>query len=125
MEWFYIYLFVQAETISNFIGGWSFALFLVGLIAFFILFMEDNLENRGKYIGWCKLFMVVGFIGMVLCTLVPSQKNLAIIIGSTVTYKAITSDTGTRISNKAIELLEEQIDEALTTAPKELVEKVK
>lgn len=134
MEWFLIYAFVMIEKFSSALGmGWlAFwcGLALIGLTLFAASFaaIDDHVKTMEKIkepvfaactkIGkWC---MILGFIAGALSHFVPSQKDLAIIVGSGVTYKAVTSETGKRLGGKAIELLEKKLDDAMGTTVESL-----
>lgn len=133
MEWFVIYIFVMVERLAALLAlGWGafwFGVILIGLTVMICAIQTceypktvtftDNIESR-----WAKLAVKVGkwsaIVGLILgvCTyLVPTQKDLAIIVGSGVTYKAVTSETGQRIGGKAISLLEKKLDDVLGDAP--------
>jgi hypothetical protein len=60
-----------------------------------------------------KIMIPFGFIMGTIGFLLPSQKDAAIIVGSGITYNVITSETGKRIGGKAVDLLEQKIDDAL------------
>lgn len=132
MEWFVIYIFVMVERLAALLAlGWAafwFGLLLLGLTLMVCALQTDsgsfgstkvtftdNIESRwGRFtVKVGKWSMVIGlFLG--ICTyLIPSQKDLAIIVGSGVTYKAVTSETGQRIGGKAIDYLEKKLDDAL------------
>lgn len=127
MEWFLIYLFVMVEKVAAaFTIGWAifwvpFALF--GIVMFFTFLgatisQEDSdevwnhpLSNYIKKIA--KIFMPIGFVLGTIGYLMPDQKQLAIIIGSGVTYNVLTSEPAQRIGGKALQLLEQKINNAL------------
>lgn len=134
MTYFLIYLFVMVGQIGAFLShGWL--LFSMGLAALIICVLaaawraDDSGPNMDFKHFWenhgfikvvkrpAKLMMIFGFILGTLGNFTPSQKDLAIIIGSGVTYEALTSETGKRIGGKSIELLEKKIDEALESVP--------
>jgi hypothetical protein len=62
---------------------------------------------------WAKPAIVLGFLLGTVGSLLPDQKQMAIIVGTGLTYEAVTSETGKRIGGKAIQLLEKQVDDAL------------
>lgn len=134
MEWLLIYLFVMIERIGSMLSfGWL--AFWMGLIlfAFSIMFCSvhfDTKHNRTYREFWedkekapymirkpAKWLITCGFIVGTLGFLLPSQKDAAIIIGSGVTYQVLTSDPAKRIGSKAVELLEQKIDQALDNTP--------
>lgn len=137
LTWFLIYLFVMIESITALFSGYvgmisgGVAIYAIMAILSAIAAHEascyhnytkeqesfswwwDNHKTIGKFKKLGKWLLSLGIVFMILTHLIPSQKNLAIIVGSGVTYELITSDTGKRIGGKAIELLEKKVDEAL------------
>lgn len=129
MEWLLIYLFVMIERIGSlFMFGW--AAFWIGAVVYVIVLFgccmtADTWNEKRKFKEIyddksAKLFrkiskilisagLVLGIIGFLL----PSQKDAAIIVGSGLTYNVLTSETGKRIGGKAVDLLEQKIDQAL------------
>lgn len=129
MEWFLIYMFVMIEKFSSALNlGWAafwigFACLGCTLFAANMIAIDSGLTTGEQMkqplfntcTKVCKWAMILGFIAGMLSHFIPSQKDLAIIVGSGVTYKAVTSDTGKRLGGKAIELLEKKLDNALET----------
>lgn len=127
MEWFVIYVFVMIEKLAALLAlGW--AAFWAGAILLGICLFAASMSaidarvttaEQMKAPGFCsiaklaKWAMVIGLILGVSTYLIPSQKDLAIIVGSGVTYKAVTSETGQRLGGKAIDFLEKKLDDAL------------
>lgn len=130
MEWFLIYLFVMIERVGTmFMFGWVFfwlglAITLIACAASGIL--TDGWNNTTTFKDhWeghafvkllkraAKIMIPLGFIMGTIGFLMPSQKDAAIIVGSGVTYNVLTSETGKRLGGKAVELLEQKIDNAL------------
>lgn len=60
-----------------------------------------------------KIGAVVALCGHLVAALIPSQKSMAIIVGSTGAYMALTSNPAKKLGNKAFLLLEKKIDDAL------------
>lgn len=130
MEWFLIYLMVMCEAIASLfaMGKVLFVIGCLGTVA--ILFVaaltaidyefddvwQNNAVSKIRKVLMC--FIVFGAIGFCIAKLIPSQKDLAIIVGAGVTYQAVTSETGKRIGGKAVDLLEKKIDEALKAPEK-------
>lgn len=133
MEWLLIYLFVMIERIGSMLSfGWLAFWIGVGLLAASAVFTGLQIEfedvkfsdrwNDKTYLPYfirkpAKWLITCGFIVGTLGFLLPSQKDAAIIIGSGVTYQMLTSDPARRIGSKAVELLEQKIDQALDTTP--------
>lgn len=132
MEWFLIYLLVMVDQIREAAGnypGWIIAGIGIGLIGFFFFGVswgdwDDDTERDAmvkKAKRWYIAFWCIPLILVTLHTFLPSQKNMALIIGTGITYQAVTSETGQRIGGKAVELLEKKINEALESGEKEEV----
>lgn len=128
MEFFIIYLFVMIEKITALLDkGYALALIGVGImgVVMFIAGMSSESEEgkrladqlatplgkRMMRIG--KASLVIGLLLGVLSEVIPDQKQLAIIVGTGVTYNVVTSEPAKRIGGKALELFEQQIDKAL------------
>ena len=131
MEWLIIYLFVMIEKVGAFFAlGWlvmtvsiiglGFLIFVVGLGSC------DSGQTFGKV--WesptikgfktaLKTGIILGAIAGSISYWIPDQKSMAIIAGTGITYKAVTSETGQRLGGKAISLLEQKIDAALADTP--------
>jgi len=120
MTWFILYVFVIAdqlrEALSNF-GGVGFLLFMsTFLTIFFSCILNEHEFSASNRKTARKICYSIGFIFITMATLhtlIPTQKNLALLIGAGVTYEAVTSEEGKRIGGKLIDLLEQKIDESL------------
>lgn len=127
MEWFVLYLFVMIEKLSGLlnngyaIAAWSLLAFAGVVVICFFYWLESGdeftevfntaLAKRARKIAlW---FIAIGLTLGVIGSLLPTHKQLAVIVGSGLTYQAVTSDQGKRIGGKAVDLLEKQIDDAL------------
>ena len=60
-----------------------------------------------------RFVMIAGALSYCIGTLLPTERDLAIIIGGGITYKALNSDKGREVGGKAVDLLLKKIDEAL------------
>jgi hypothetical protein len=128
MEFFLIYLFVMAETLAASMmsaGGamiWT-PVVALGVSALICLLVSvetgDTFEDvwgskLPRIIGKVSKFSIpVGILFVSIATLIPTQQQLAIIVGSGVTYNVLTSEPAKQIGGKALELLNKKIDEAL------------
>lgn len=138
MEWFLIYLFVMIEQIGSLLMfGWLAFWFGILLLIFSCIVsavkadnwswepktnFKEQWETHG-FVKICKntakILIPIGFFVGTLGFLTPSQKDAAIIVGSGITYQAVTSEAGKRIGGKAVDLLEQKIDQALKAPEKE------
>lgn len=129
MEFFLIYLFVMAESLGGFlmmIGGHMFWLSMFSIPVLAIGCGIAACESRKNYFTdfWNMSFPVktrklakicapVGIVFVCIANLIPTQQQLAIIVGSGVTYNVLTSEPAKQLGGKALELLNKKIDEAL------------
>ena len=137
MEFFLIYLFMMVEKIGVLLTK-GYGVGVVGLICLAatviiagMVSVDEKDENDKSIKLGDKLkqpfykaakrlstfFAVFGFIVGIMGDLLPNQKELAIIIGSGVTYNLITSEPAKRMGGKAVEILEGYIDNALKDVP--------
>ena len=128
MEFFLIYLFVMSSKIAAMFAFFGKLLFIPTTIALVVtLFVcmicsidygcgfKDCWEGEGatfvkRLAKWC---MPIGLVFMMMSHLIPSEKQLAIIVGSGVTYNVLTSEPAKQIGGKALQLLQKKIDKAL------------
>lgn len=142
MEWFLIWLFICIENVGRFLSlGWF--LFWIGIVLTGIAILAaagkageyDSDGDFGYYWNgykFCtmlkpvaKKLVIFGFIVGALGMLLPSSKQMALIVGTGVTYQAVTSETGQRIGGKVSKLLEQKIDEALNSGEEKEEQKEK
>jgi hypothetical protein len=124
MEFLILYLFISIEKIAAFltIGGslfkWSLIAYIFTYTLAFVMSKDkEDLKAWNVKLNKHRKFAVVGLIvGGLLFTissLLPTKKELAVIVGGGITYQMVTSDTAKEIGGKAVELLKKQIDDAL------------
>ena len=129
MEFFLLYLFVMIENIgSMFWLGWPLmwlSLATMVVTAFFCMLQTESYgEERSfseiigeqvpaKIVKIAKRLAIIGVCLVVVYKLMPDQKQLAIIVGSGMAYNVITSGPVKEIGNKAFQLLERKVNEAL------------
>lgn len=129
MEFFLIYLFVMVERIGSMLmfgwGAFWIGILLLAATAFTCMMTASEYSERRDFSTiWkdstatlfkriSKYLIPIGFIVGTLGFLTPTQKDLAIIVGSGVTYNVLTSEPAKRIGSKAVELLEQKIEDAL------------
>jgi RsiW-degrading membrane proteinase PrsW (M82 family) len=136
LEWFLIWLFICIENVSKALSlGWLVFWFGMLLICIAVVAAATKADAWGsqhdfghywenykfttmlKPIG--KKLVIGGFIVGMVGMLLPSAKQMALIVGTGVTYQAVTSETGQRIGGKVSQLLEQKIDEALNSGKEE------
>lgn len=137
MEFLVLYMFVMIEQFAALLAlGWAAfwgGLVVTALVAIISALCTESPGYCGKpAVKWvdtfnsttavavrkvCKWFMIVGIVLGCLSYLIPTQKDLATIVGGGITYQAVTSETGKRIGGKAISLLEQKIDSVLADKP--------
>lgn len=124
MIYFAIYLFVMIEQLAAFllIGKTVFiwcviSIILLYAIAFFMSkdkeSFSSNLEGTKRYRKLATVFAVIGMVMFTTSHMLPSKRDLAIIIAGGMTYEVLTSDTAKEVGGKAILLLKKQMDDAL------------
>lgn len=128
MTWFLLYLFVTVEKIAAFlaIGGtiffWSIVIFVATTIlnAAFSKNAEEYNTNRANS-KWLKRLMIcTALLGAMMFSasqLMPSKKELAVIVVGGGVYEALTSETAKEIGGDALKLLRQELSGALQTAP--------
>lgn len=117
MEWLVIYLLVMCESIASVFTHF----FILTMVCAFVyigaaVHADTNYNDWKDYLPLRKKLVRFAILGIVLTSIgniIPSQKDMAIIVASGATYNAITSETGQRIGGKAVSLLEKKIDEIL------------
>lgn len=124
MEFFILWVFVSIEKIAAFlaIGGtlfkWSILAYgFMYLLGFLLSKNKEDMQSYNLKMKWHRKLAVFGIVlGATLFTissLLPTKKELAIIVGGGMTYQLLTSDSAKEIGGKAVELLKKQIDDAL------------
>lgn len=142
MEFFIIYLFVMVEKLSALFGkGYAFMTFalVIMFITTVIVLIQTSCDDDPSFkdkiqeqpykpiIRFTKWVACIGLLFGLLGSLMPDQKQLAIIVGSGVTYNVLTSEPAKRIGGKALQLIEQQVDNALKDeiVPEKVIEKGK
>lgn len=124
MEFVLLYLFISIEKIAAFlaIGGTLFkSSFISYLFTYLLSFVmskdKEDLQAWNVKLKKHRALAVAGVIigGLLFTTssLLPTKKELAIIVGGGMVYQIVTSDTAKEVGGKAVELLKKQIDDAL------------
>lgn len=134
MEFLILWLFVSIEKIAAFlaIGGtlfkWSlFAYGFMYALAFALSKSKEDMLNYNMKMKRHRKLAVVGiFIGATLFTvssLLPTKKELAVIVGGGIVYQVLTSESAKEVGGKAVELLKKQIDDALKDETANMIKK--
>lgn len=119
---FLTYLMVMCESIGAVIKGIAIFFTVAAGLGAFVYGMSTLVLESFKHLDtkpfmslrrMVKIGAVVALCGHLVAALIPSQKSMAIIVGSTGAYMALTSDPAKKLGNKAFQLLEKRIDDAL------------
>ena len=124
MEFFLLYLFVMIEKLAAFlaIGGgvflWASASALSTYLLSFLMSkskeeFEEYIIKTKRYRRWSTIVAFFGMFMFVTSNLLPTKKDLAIIVAGGMTYNVLTSEPAKEIGGKALELLRKQMDDAL------------
>lgn len=146
MVTFMIYMLVMCEQIAIMVGGFAEFFTFVAVVSaviaivvsfigaseshdgFDVLFQEPSDHDEGGFwkrsagksmLKTWKWVAVLAIMLHVVEGLIPSQKNMAMIIAGSATYHAVTSEPAQRIGGKALDLLEKKLDEAIDKTSKE------
>ena len=126
MTYFMLYLLTSVGKISALlkIGGlffWlaiaisAFVIFVCGMISMDTNNTFKELIDKSKIMFYepIRFVLIAGALSYTIGTLLPTERDLAIIIGGGITYEALNSDKGKEIGGKAVDLLLKKIDDAL------------
>lgn len=124
MEFFLLYLFVMIEKLAAFLAIGSSVFFWSGAAAvstYALSFLasadkgefQEYLTKTKRYRRWSIVAAFFGVFMFVTSNLLPSKKDLAIIVAGGMTYNVLTSEPAKEIGGKALELLKKQMDDAL------------
>lgn len=131
MEYFLLYLLTSVGKVAVLLkmSGVIFILATVftaiGVLISAIFSVEDDTtleEELGKFNSAfgkpLKTILISTAVLYSLGSILPTERDMALIIGGGVAYQAATSDKGREIGGKAVELLIQKVDELLEQ-PKE------
>lgn len=124
MEFFIIWMFVSIEKIAALlaIGSGVFFWSIVSVAGLYVLCFftskdkeefSQNLSKTKRYRVIAHTTALVGVLMFVTSALLPDKKELAIIVAAGTTYNVITSEPAKQIGSKALQLLQNKLDEAL------------
>lgn len=130
MTYFMLYLLTSVGKISALlkIGGVFFwiAVIASAFIVFICVVLPTEtewtlaeLKDEATKIFYkpIRFVLIAGALSYSIGALLPTEREMAIIIGGGITYEALNSDKGKEIGGKAVDLLLKKIDEALEDKP--------
>lgn len=135
MTWFLLYLFVMSGAVAGMLLTLGKILVIPSVIYNILMFLgsaaksteyygkfDDVWENKviKKFRKLTKWTIPIGTALIIVATLIPSPKQLAMIVGGGITYEVLTSEPAKQIGGKALELLNKKIDEALESEEHEI-----
>lgn len=136
MEFFLIYLLTSVTKVATLLkisGVFFWATVVFTILGVFVSMAVGNeydstikeelskfKELFGKYI---KTLLITTSILYTLGAILPTERDMALIIGGGLAYQAVTSDKGREVGGKAVELLIKKVDELLEE-PKTVVKDV-
>lgn len=136
MEFFLIYLLTSVTKVATLLkisGVFFWATVVFTIFGVFVSMAVGNEYNStikeelskfkelfGKYI---KTLLITTSILYTLGAILPTERDMALIIGGGLAYQAVTSDKGREVGGKAVELLIKKVDELLEE-PKTVVKDV-
>lgn len=108
MEWLLLWLFMVSPKIALFLGWTGAALLAIWGGHFFL----HAMENIGIGEPWksLKKTLVFGLICIGVASVIPSKKDIALIVAGGVSYNVITSDAAKEIGGKTLKILNENLD---------------
>lgn len=135
MSWFLIWMFMSVEKIAAALAIGS-TIVILSLIAFFgtyltgaILMNKDTIggfiEKTKKYRRMAVFACIIGVIMSTTSVLMPNKKELAIIIAVGGTWEVINSEPAKEIGGKALELVKQELENALQESKGVLKDNVK
>ena len=108
MEWLLLWLFMVSPKIAYVLHAMGVGLLLLWGGHFFFHAMENiGVGNEWKSL---KKTLVFGVICIGLASLIPSKKDIALIVAGGVSYNVITSDAAKEIGGKTLKILNENLD---------------
>ena len=124
MEFIVIWLLVSIEKIAAVLalsGGimwWCVLIYLLTYVGSVILSdgkekLKLNLTRTSKTRKLAVATWVICGVLTVVGALLPSKKEMAVIVGGGITYQVVTSDEAKEIGGKAVELIMQSVDKAL------------
>lgn len=127
MTYFTLYLLTSVGKVAALLqAGGSLFFFMtvlgMGVMIFWVIMLlvdtDLTIEEIKVRVGAIlykplRFAMIAGVLSYSIGTLLPTERDLAIIIGGGATYEALNSDRGKEIGGKAVDLLLKKINAAL------------
>lgn len=125
MEWLLLWLFMVSPQIASGLSMLGGAMLFAFGGHFFFNFI-NNIDSGGEK-PWksLKKTLVFGLLALALASIIPSKKDIALIVAGGVSYNVITSDEAKEIGGKTLKLLNENIDSYMKDAGEGVKEAVK
>lgn len=125
MEWLLLWLFMVSPKIAAGLTTMGFVLLFIYCGHFFFNFI-NNIDAGGvKPWKSLKKTLVFSMIALALAAIIPSKKDIALIVAGGVSYNVITSDAAKEIGGKTLKILNENIDSYMKEAGDGVKEAVK
>lgn len=124
MTWFIVYLFMSIEKIAAFLmfGTTLVNYAFLGIVLVYTADLfgssdKESLINRRKASRkWNVMFFMVAFLGVMMFStsqLLPTKKELAIIIAIGGTWEVLNSEPAKEMGSKALNIIQNELDKAL------------
>lgn len=123
MEWFLLWLFMVSPKIASGLSVLGGGCILAWLAHMFFNFI-NTIDGDKSWKALKKVF-VFGVICLALSAVIPSKKDIALIVAGGVSYNVITSDAAKEIGGKTLKILNENIDSYMKDAGAGVKEAVK
>lgn len=124
MEWFLLWLFMVSTNLATILSllGWCLvAAFLIhGLVRF--IYGIDNPDVPWKAL---KKTVVFGVILITMSSMIPSKRDIALIVAGGVGYNALTSEAAKEVGGKSLAILNKKLESYLDEGGDQLIEATK
>lgn len=126
MEWLLLWLFMVSPKIASGLV-WLGTVAVVIWVGHFFFNFINSIEGGGEFSSWKSMrkTVVFGVICLSLAAVIPSKKDIALIVAGGVSYNVITSDAAKEIGGKTLKILNENIDSYMKEADEGVKEAVK
>jgi hypothetical protein len=113
-----LYWFTRLDNITNFCIGLMIFSTIVAIICGFIYLMISDTSNQGsndpaaqKVRKIFKISFPTSLIASLLLVFVPTQQDVAVIVGGQLAADVVQSPEAKELGNKVLELVNQQLDE--------------